>query len=185
MPPGGLGNLIALPLQGRALQEGNSVFVDEHWKAYGDQWEVLRTVLKISKEFIEKKTEEWSSQGILGILSDVSCEEDTKMENTPWKQETAMYPEDVDGSVAIIESNGLFIDTSNLKNRIQNRMRRLAAFSNPEYYKKPVSYTHLKFYKKERQKSNGNSLYKFMAEQTAFTEQQDTDAIYGSVVHIY
>lgn len=136
MPPGGLGNLIALPLQGRALQEGNSAFVDEHWKAYGDQWEVLRTVLKISKEFIEKKTEEWSSQGILGILSDVSCEEDTKMENTPWKQETAMYPEDVDGSVAIIESNGLFIDTSNLKNRIQNRMRRLAAFSNPEYYKK-------------------------------------------------
>ena len=136
MPPGGLGNLIALPLQGRALQDGNSAFVDEHWKAYGDQWEVLRTVSKISKEFIEKKTEEWSSQGILGILSDVSCEEDTRMENTPWKQETSMYPEDVDGSVAIIESNGLFIDTSNLKNRIQNRMRRLAAFSNPEYYKK-------------------------------------------------
>ena len=42
-----------------------------------------------------------------------------------------------------------------------------------------------KFYKKERQKSNGNSLYKFMAEQAAFTEQQDTDAADGSIVHMY
>ena len=136
MPPGGLGNLIALPLQGKALQDGNSVFVDENWKAYEDQWEVLRNVSRISKEFIEKKTEEWSSQGILGVLSDVTCEEEPERENAPWEQETDMHPEDVDGSVAIVESNGLFIDTSNLKNRIQNRMRRLAAFSNPEYYKK-------------------------------------------------
>lgn len=42
-----------------------------------------------------------------------------------------------------------------------------------------------KFYKKERQKSNGNSLYEFMVEQAACTEQQDTDAIYGSIVYMY
>ena len=33
----GLGNLIALPLQGRALKDGNSAFVDENWNAYSDQ----------------------------------------------------------------------------------------------------------------------------------------------------
>ncbi len=41
LPVGGLGNLIALPLQGQALKEGNSAFIDEHWNAYPDQWEVL------------------------------------------------------------------------------------------------------------------------------------------------
>lgn len=38
LPPGGLGNLIALPLQGQALRQGNSAFVDEHWNAYPNQW---------------------------------------------------------------------------------------------------------------------------------------------------
>ena len=36
-----IGNLIALPLQGRALKNGNSAFVDRNWNAYPDQWEVL------------------------------------------------------------------------------------------------------------------------------------------------
>ena len=38
LPEGKLGNLIALPLQGRALRSGNSAFVDENWNAYPDQW---------------------------------------------------------------------------------------------------------------------------------------------------
>ena len=33
MPKGGLGNLIALPLQGRALKDGNSAFIDENSNA--------------------------------------------------------------------------------------------------------------------------------------------------------
>lgn len=33
-----LGNLIALPLQGKALQDGNSAFIDGKWNAYSDQW---------------------------------------------------------------------------------------------------------------------------------------------------
>ena len=36
---GGLGNLIALPLQGQALRKGNSAFVDSNWNAYPHQWE--------------------------------------------------------------------------------------------------------------------------------------------------
>lgn len=38
MPKGGFGNLIALPLQMEAGQLGNSLFVDEHFRAYPDQW---------------------------------------------------------------------------------------------------------------------------------------------------
>lgn len=36
-----IGNLIALPLQGQALKDGNSAFVDENWNAYPDQWKIL------------------------------------------------------------------------------------------------------------------------------------------------
>ena len=41
-----LGNLVALPLQGQALKQGNSAFVDEAWNAYPDQWKKLRSVNK-------------------------------------------------------------------------------------------------------------------------------------------
>ena len=58
MPVGGLGNLIALPLQGQALKNGNSAFIDQDWKPYPNQWQQLQNVNKISKAFIEKKMSE-------------------------------------------------------------------------------------------------------------------------------
>ena len=41
MPVGGFGNLIALPLQRRAREHGNSVFIDEDLRPYDDQWAFL------------------------------------------------------------------------------------------------------------------------------------------------
>ena len=41
LPDGGIGNLIALPLQGKALRDGNSAFIDKNWNAYPNQWEAL------------------------------------------------------------------------------------------------------------------------------------------------
>jgi hypothetical protein len=38
LPKGGFGNLIALPLQGGPRTEGNSVFIDERFQPYSDQW---------------------------------------------------------------------------------------------------------------------------------------------------
>jgi hypothetical protein len=55
LPEGGLGNLVALPLQGRAVKNGNSVFVDEKWRPYHDQWSVLKNTGKLSEEFIDEK----------------------------------------------------------------------------------------------------------------------------------
>ena len=60
LPEGGLGNLIALPLQGKALQEGNSAFIDRNWNAYPNQWEALCSKPRLSKEFLELKIKEWS-----------------------------------------------------------------------------------------------------------------------------
>ena len=49
IPEGGLGNLVALPLQGNARKHGNSVFVDEDFEPYPDQWEFLLNVGKLSE----------------------------------------------------------------------------------------------------------------------------------------
>jgi hypothetical protein len=44
VPKGGFGNLIALPLQRRARDYGNSVFVDHNLHAYRDQWAFLASL---------------------------------------------------------------------------------------------------------------------------------------------
>ena len=44
MPKGGFGNLIALPLQKLPREKGFSVFVDDDFTPYADQWEFLASV---------------------------------------------------------------------------------------------------------------------------------------------
>lgn len=55
-----VGNLIALPLQGKALQDGNSAFIDGNWNAYPNQWETLFNKPRLSQEFW-KRNKEWSN----------------------------------------------------------------------------------------------------------------------------
>ncbi len=52
MPKGGLGNLIAMPLQKAARQNGNSVFTDERFQPYEDQWEFLAQIRRVSEDEI-------------------------------------------------------------------------------------------------------------------------------------
>ena len=49
MPEGGLGNLVALPLQGMSRRNGNSVFVNDKFETYPDQWEYLLNVKKLTE----------------------------------------------------------------------------------------------------------------------------------------
>ena len=134
LPDGGLGNLIALPLQGQALQQGNSAFVDESWDAYPNQWEYLKSVQKISKTFIEEKSALWSTDGELGTLAKTEDIEDTEK---PWKKLPVLFhKEDAAQPLSITLANGIYIDAAGVKPRLQNALRRLAAYSNPEFYKK-------------------------------------------------
>jgi hypothetical protein len=47
MPKGGLGNLIALPLQFASRKADNSVFIDFDFRPYPDQWQFLATVRRL------------------------------------------------------------------------------------------------------------------------------------------
>jgi hypothetical protein len=54
MPSGGFGNLIALPLQGCARSAGNSVFVDESYSPYPDQWAFLSGVKPMARSEVDR-----------------------------------------------------------------------------------------------------------------------------------
>jgi len=140
MPEGGLGNLIALPLQGQALKKGNSAFIDVSWNAFPNQWEILRSINKLSKLFIKEKIKEWGVDGVLGILAeDMSGDSKVKNEeeSKPWEKKMQQFnASDIDGTLKFTLANQIFIETDNIRNRMQNQIRRMAAFRNPEYYKK-------------------------------------------------
>ena len=113
MPEGGLGNLIALPLQGQALKKGNSAFIDEKWNAYPNQWKVLKETNKISKSFIEEKINEWTADGLLGVLAeDMSgnTEKSGNEESKPWEKKKQRFESsDVDGILNICTLFFLFL----------------------------------------------------------------------------
>ena len=127
---GSIGNLIALQLQGKALLDGNSAFVDGNWNAYPEQWEILFNKPRLSQEFLEEKIKEWSNS-VNDI--DVNTEEDNR--EKPWDRVRNFNKNDVDGKLHITLSNGIYVDNTNLKASIQNRIRRMAAISNPIFYK--------------------------------------------------
>lgn len=142
MPAGGLGNLIALPLQGKALREGNSAFIDENWNACPDQWKQLQTVKKLSKASVEEKIKAWNHSALNFLAGDLggerenSAEDGEKEKSKPWeKKEKRFDIADVDGMLEITKANQIFVNNTNLKPRMQNQLRRLAAYSNPQYYK--------------------------------------------------
>src|SRR5580700_64646 len=53
MPKGGFGNLIALPLQWMPRQNNNSVFVDDNFCPYPDQWQLLASVRRVQPDQVE------------------------------------------------------------------------------------------------------------------------------------
>lgn len=129
----GLGNVIALPLQGKALKNGNSAFVDENWNAYYDQWLMLNRINRLTKNDIKRYIGKWKLELIAdkGLLLNTNREARIK----PWKKDDIFYKEDVVEKMTIVLADGIYIDTLNLKPRIQNQIRSLVAFDNPIFYK--------------------------------------------------
>lgn len=128
-----IGNLIALPLQGQALKDGNSAFVDEYWNAYPDQWEVIRSHFskRLSPVEVEQFVAKCQTETASSIRGSFSQQERPK----PWKRNAVFNKADVTGIMHIVIADGVYIDCLNLTPRLQNQVRALAAFDNPVYYK--------------------------------------------------
>ena len=111
LPKGGFGNLIALPLQKKARNSDNSVFVDENWVVYPDQWAFLAGIQKIDRSTIEMIVERADAKGrTIGVRLDVSEEENP----TPWKispsRNLVAVAEPVPENIHIVIGNEIYIE---------------------------------------------------------------------------
>lgn len=138
LPKGGFGNLIALPLQKQPRERGNSVFLDEQFIAYPDQWEFLAAVRKISRSEAEQIVRDAEGRGRIVGVRLATADED---EDAPWTLPPSrsvkepliagLLPESMD----LVVGNQIYIAKDTLLPGLRNRLLRLAAFQNPEFYK--------------------------------------------------
>ena len=134
LPKGGFGNLIALPLQKLPREKGFSIFVDDNLKPYKDQWTFLATLNRLSANALK----EASSRATAGEhpldVSFLSEEEESKPWARPGTTQRRLegpLPKELN----IVLANQIYIEKDALPQPLANRLIRLAAFQNPEFYK--------------------------------------------------
>lgn len=138
LPHGGFGNLIALPLQKHRRGDGNSVFLDDHGVPHHDQWAFLSTIRRIPRGHLEDVAREAERRGrVLGV-SLPPAEDD---EPTPWtappsrrRKQPSMVGE-LPRSLELVLGNEIYIAKDAVAPALRNRLQRVAAFQNPEFYK--------------------------------------------------
>jgi len=137
LPKGGFGNLIALPLQKKPREQGNSVFVDNNFVPYPDQWAYLSTIKRIASIELNQMIEKAEQQnGILGVKLTIVEEDDEPWKMSPSRKfKEISINESLPECVTIILGSQLFIDKRDLPPALQSRIIRLAAFQNPDFYK--------------------------------------------------
>ena len=138
LPKGGFGNLIALPLQKKPRAAGNSIFLDEQFQPYDDQWAFLSSVLKVNRAQAETLARDAERRGrITGVR--LAFEEDD--DDLPWaappsrrRKEPPIVgalPEEVE----LVLGDQIYIAREHLPPGLRNRLLRLAAFQNPDFYR--------------------------------------------------
>ena len=130
MPEGGFGNLVALPLQGQARKRRNSVFVDDDFLAYKDQWAFLYNINKVKDTEVDM------------LLNLHVCEElgalTTSSESKPW---VTPIPQDISkgdfySEIGITKADNIYIPLKAVSAKVLNHLKRIASFKNPEFYSK-------------------------------------------------
>ena len=131
MPKGGFGNLIALPFQGQAQKNGNSLFLDEHFVPHSDQWAYLSTLPRLTEAELKKALSSFRGAADTGTLAEGK--------EKPWesgaKQEEVLTKLDFPLTVSLTLADRLYVEKAGLSQHALNRIQRLAAFRNPDFYK--------------------------------------------------
>lgn len=134
LPKGGFGNLIALPLQKQPREQGRSVFADDNFDLYRDQWAFLASLRPLSRMELEDAILR-ASGGRHPLDVAFAAEEEDRQ---PWQRKAPLssriagpLPE----SLTLVLANQIFIAKADLPQPLTNRLIRLAAFQNPEFYK--------------------------------------------------
>ena len=130
---GQAGNLIALPFQGKAVSRGGSIFLNETFRPFSKQWDVLRNLKRYTKEELYRRLDEWNLQDPYGECSPLFDEDGS---DRPWEiHKKDLSESDIQGKAEIVLSDGVYVRSDVMKPRLKNRIRRLALYKNPEYFK--------------------------------------------------
>ncbi|GMU93182.1 MAG: helicase [Candidatus Hydrogenedentota bacterium] len=138
MPKGGFGNLIALPLQRGPRKAGNSEFLDDAFQPHPEQWRFLESVQRLNRNEVQEIVNEAERRDmVLGVrlpTTDESADQDpwtlTPSKRQPDRQISGPFP----CCITVVQSNLLYIQKEGLNPALTNRIIRLAAFQNPEFY---------------------------------------------------
>lgn len=149
LPAGGFGSLIALPLQGRAVREGNSVFVDDGFRAYPDQWAYLSSVRKLSSKRVGEligftaigETGHALTQVVL--QANVSSSADGALVKSK-----GLQSDDFPTCLSITRSDMLYVPETGLSGAALAEIEQLAAYGNPEFFRAQAQ--HRSVYGKQR-----------------------------------
>ena len=134
LPKGGFGNLIALPLQKEPRKQGNSAFVNEQFVPHDDQWNFLASVPKLSPSALAEIIPEVSGGGHPLDIAFVFTDDQER----PWEPSppaSFRIPGSLPKSLSIVQADRIYIAKETLPQPLLNRLVRLAAFQNPEFYK--------------------------------------------------
>jgi superfamily II DNA or RNA helicase/very-short-patch-repair endonuclease len=138
LPKGGFGNLIALPLQKRPRESGNTVFLDENLTPYPDQWAFLSTIRRIERLAVETIVRAAEAKDRIVGVRYAAPELD---EPEPWamppsrRSKEAPIAGPLPGKLELVLGDGIYIAKDLLTPDLRNRLLRLAAFQSPEFYK--------------------------------------------------
>ena len=139
LPKGGFGNLIALPLQHVPRTSGHSVFLSDNFQPHEDQWSFLASVQRMGVERIRTIVDEAERAGkVIGVrlsLSDGDEDEDPWLLPPSRKKKEEPISQPLPARVRITSSNLVYIEKADLPSAMLNRLMRLAAFQNPEFYR--------------------------------------------------
>ncbi len=131
MPKGRFGNLIALPLQKSVRNKGNTLFVDENFEPYKDQWKFLCEIQKLTEKELTSLMTKLSMGNDLGVLKEADGKADK-----PWIKKTIdLKNKDFPETIEIVKAGMIYIKKSGLSQKALNILQRFAAFKNPEFYK--------------------------------------------------
>ncbi len=141
MPRGGFGNLIALPFQHEPRQAGNTVFLDDQGLPHPDQWAYLASIPRLAPQDVDRIVTEAQRRGlVVGVRSADSAADDWNA--APWDRSPSRLPprpqitQPLPKNILAVLAQRLFVEKAGLPSPLLNQIKRLAAFQNPEFFKR-------------------------------------------------
>jgi superfamily II DNA or RNA helicase len=138
LPKGGFGNLIALPMQKGPRENGHSVFVDDTFTPFSDPWSFLSGIGRLSRDRMESIVSDAEERNrVMGIRFTLATEDEPEPWNSPPSRRHREPPVTgpLPNEVEMILGDQIYLPKPPLPPSLRNRLLRLAAFQNPEFFR--------------------------------------------------